>query len=126
MSSQATLRHYPAAPPKRALIGRNVMVHRMRTSIRLEQPMWDALAEIMRRENMTLQDICSYIKDHQPRQLSFTGAVRIFILEYFRHASTEEGHKDAGHGCGKLRLVVAGTPPSEPNSNGEVGVAVSG
>lgn len=53
--------------------------------------MWDALSEICAREQRSLHDICSQI-DRERRQSGLTAGVRVFILNYFREAATEEGH----------------------------------
>jgi predicted DNA-binding ribbon-helix-helix protein len=53
--------------------------------------MWDALNEICARERRSLHDVCTGI-DRQRRQSGLTAAVRVFILNYFREAATEEGH----------------------------------
>ena len=89
-------------PPRAArgistLINRNVFIGRHRTSIRLEPAMWDALAEICRREEMTLHEVCSLI-DSRRQASSLTAAIRVFTLTYFRAAATEEGHASTGHG----------------------------
>lgn len=59
--------------------------------------MWDALAEICRREEMTVHDLCELI-DERRRASSLTAAIRVFIVTYFRAAATEEGHASTGHG----------------------------
>ena len=73
------------------LISRNITLADRRTSIRLEPEMWDALNEICAREGRSLHDICSQI-DRERSQSGLTAAVRVFILNYFREAATEEGH----------------------------------
>ncbi len=59
--------------------------------------MWDALAEICRREEITVHDLCELI-DERRRASSLTAAIRAFIVTYFRAAATEEGHASTGHG----------------------------
>jgi predicted DNA-binding ribbon-helix-helix protein len=83
--------------PSSRLINRNVVAERGRTSMRLEPELWDALAEICRRER---QDISRLV-----RQIEATGhsggrtsAVRVFVLQYFREAASEAGHAAASHG----------------------------
>jgi predicted DNA-binding ribbon-helix-helix protein len=56
--------------------------------------MWDALTEICAREGRSLHDICSQI-DRERQQSWLTAGVRVFILNYFREAATEEGHAQA-------------------------------
>jgi predicted DNA-binding ribbon-helix-helix protein len=79
------------------LVNRNVFVGARRTSLRLEPAMWDALAEICQREDMTLHQLCALI-DERRRASSLTAAIRVFIVNYFRSAATEEGHAGTGHG----------------------------
>lgn len=79
------------------LVNRNVFVGARRTSLRLEPAMWDALAEICRREDLTMHQLCALI-DERRRASSLTAAIRVFIVNYFRSAATEEGHASTGHG----------------------------
>jgi predicted DNA-binding ribbon-helix-helix protein len=60
--------------------------------------MWDSMAEICRREFCTPDDVCSYVAERKPRHDSLTSSLRVFILDYFRNSSTEDGHFRAGHG----------------------------
>ena len=76
---------------------RNITVSGRRTSIRLEPEMWDGVTEICQREGRTIHEICSMAEKYR-RDSSFTAHLRVFIMNYFRVAATEEGHADAGHG----------------------------
>ena len=60
--------------------------------------MWDALEEICRREEMNQHELCERI-DERRRASSLTAAIRVFIVNYFRAAATEEGHASIGHGA---------------------------
>jgi predicted DNA-binding ribbon-helix-helix protein len=80
------------------LVNRNVQVGPRRTSLRLEPAMWDALEEICRREEITQHELCRMI-DERRRASSLTAAIRVFIVNYFRAAATEEGHASIGHGA---------------------------
>lgn len=84
--------------PKTTLVSRNITVMGRRTSVRLEPQMWTALREIAKREQCTIHDICSLISVRKNEKTSLTAAIRVFIMLYFRAATTEEGHKKAGHG----------------------------
>ena len=95
---QARLDKGPAAPGVSTLINRNVTVGGRRTSLRLEPAMWDALEEICRREEMSQHELCAMI-DERRRASSLTAAIRVFIVNYFRAAATEEGHASIGHGA---------------------------
>lgn len=79
------------------LVNRNVFIHGKRTSLRLEPAMWDALAEISKREGKSLHEVCSSVASRR-RSSSLTAAIRVFIMTYFRAAATEEGHANIGHG----------------------------
>lgn len=85
--------------PSCALVSRNVVIHRRRTSIRLEADMWVALFDICAREKMSIGDICGCVMQCKSARISLTAAMRVFIMGYFRMAATEEGHKNAGHGA---------------------------
>ncbi|WP_343565415.1 ribbon-helix-helix domain-containing protein [Kiloniella sp. b19] len=65
---------------------RNVMASGRRTSVRLEPVMWDSLEEISRRERVSMPDIFTLI-DQRRGGSPFTGAIRLFVLTYFRVAA---------------------------------------
>ncbi|CAO3453795.1 hypothetical protein [Azospirillum argentinense] len=68
---------------------RNVCVAGKRTSMRLESAFWDALAEIARREKVTVSALCTRLADELD-SLSAGGlssAVRVYVMEYFRAAT---------------------------------------
>ncbi len=85
-------------PGASTLVNRNVTIGRRRTSLRLEPAMWDALEEIWRREEMSQHELCAMI-DGRRHASSLTAAIRVFIVNYFRAAATEEGHASTGHGA---------------------------
>ncbi len=82
------------------LISRNVTVAGHRTSVRLEPAMWEAFAEIVRREKVKLHVLCTRVARAKEEDTSLTAAIRVYIMNYFRAAATEEGHTKAGHGIG--------------------------
>lgn len=84
--------------PKTTLVSRNVTVKKRRTSIRLEPEMWAALREISSRERCSIHDICTLVSVRKKDNTSLTAAIRVFIMLYFRAATTDEGHRRAGHG----------------------------
>lgn len=79
------------------LLSRNVTIDGRRTSLRLEEDMWAALGEVCERESASLHAVCTEI-DKRRDGASRTSAVRSFLVGYFRHAATESGHGQAGHG----------------------------
>lgn len=100
-----------AKPGDTTLVVRNIDITdgkggTVRTSMRLEPYVWDALNEIARRERRTPSQICDIIAHTKPPEAMLTGAVRLFILNYFLHAATEVGHRDAGH-CGSDDAVFS-------------------
>lgn len=79
------------------LQSRNVTVDGHRTSLRLEQDVWEALEEICEREDMSVHEVCTLIEQRRTGS-SRTAAVRAFILGYYREAASDTGHVRAGHG----------------------------
>ncbi len=88
----------PVVVAASTLVNRNVTIGGRRTSLRLEPALWDALEELCQREKMTVHELCGMI-DGCRHASSFTAAVRVFIVGYFRAAATEEGHASIGHGA---------------------------
>jgi len=80
------------------LVSRNITVLGKRTSVRLEPEMWKELKGIAKREQCTIHDLCTLISLRKNAKTSLTAAIRVFLMLYFRAASTEDGHARAGHG----------------------------
>jgi len=79
------------------LVNRNINAGGGRTSMRLEPEMWDALREICAREGMVLRDLILQV-ERTAAEGCRTSAVRVHVLQYFRAAATDDGHRSAGHG----------------------------
>lgn len=94
-----------------SLVSRNVTVAGHRSSMRLKPEMWDALAEICRRERLARHDICTAIEAWRGAA-SLTAALRVFVMDYFRSAATEDGHLRSGHGQGFAASLTACRPSS--------------
>lgn len=81
----------PAAPQKAKLGGlllsKNVRIRGRRTSVRLEPEMWDALQEVAGLEDCSIHDLCTAVEELRDPEASFTGALRVFLMEYFRNAA---------------------------------------
>jgi|GEM_PF-620576 len=86
------------ATTKSSLVLKNITVLGRRTSIRLEPEMWKAIKQISSRESCSIHDLCSLISLRKNPQSSLTAAIRVFLMLYFRSATTEAGHANAGHG----------------------------
>jgi predicted DNA-binding ribbon-helix-helix protein len=94
------------------LKSQNITIGGHRTSMRLEPSMWEALYDIAQREELSINELCSMIKERleeqkrlkgisdNDKEVTLTSAVRVFIAAYYRRASTEDGHNRAGHGGG--------------------------
>jgi len=81
-----------------SLISKNITVRGHRTSIRLEPEMWNAIKDIALREGTSIHSICSLISIRKAADTSLTAAIRVFLMLYYRAATTQEGHLRAGHG----------------------------
>jgi predicted DNA-binding ribbon-helix-helix protein len=114
LPSSPALNPSPAKPPsaRSTLISRNVTIAGHRTSIRLEPEMWSGLTEICRREGGSLHEICTAVSLRKEENTSLTAAIRVFVMTYYRSASTEDGHSRAGHGFGVAGLNPDGTRPA--------------
>ena len=75
------------------LVRKNITLGEHRTSLRLEREFWNALDDLCRRENITVQAVCSAIEAHRT-SASRTSAVRSFIMAYFRNAAHPDGDMD--------------------------------
>ncbi len=81
-----------------SLVSRNITILGRRTSIRLEPEMWVALNDIANREACSVHDICALVYVRKSMVTSLTAAIRVFLMLYYRAATTEAGHDVAGHG----------------------------
>ena len=68
------------------LVSRNVTVNGHRTSLRLEQDVWDALEEVCGREGLSLHEVCTHIENRRSGS-SRTAAVRAsyWVISAKRH-----------------------------------------
>ena len=83
---------------KSSLVSRNITVLGRRTSVRLEPEMWREMKAISEREECSIHDLCSLVYLNKNKNTSLTAAIRVFIMLYYRAASSPEGHKKADHG----------------------------
>lgn len=95
---------------KSTLVSRNITVLGKRTSVRLEPEMWRALKDITARESCSIHDLCSLIALRKNPQTSLTAAIRVFLMLYYKAATTQDGHDKAGHGNFKNMKMRAGMP----------------
>jgi predicted DNA-binding ribbon-helix-helix protein len=68
----------------------NVVVAGRRTSVRLEDVMWEALQDIARRREVTVHDLVTEI-DRRRTESSLTAAIRVYIVNFYRAAAVVDG-----------------------------------
>jgi predicted DNA-binding ribbon-helix-helix protein len=64
-------------------VRRNVNISGRRTSVSLEAAVWDALADICKRERVSQVELFSRV-DNGRLDASLASALRVFVLTYFR------------------------------------------
>ena len=112
--------HNSASPDgNTSLISKNITVNGHRTSIRLEPEMWQALGEVSVRERCTIHDICSLVSLKKKELSSLTASIRVFLMLYYKSATTEEGHMRAGHGDFEAMRSRALSPKSKEEQSEE-------
>ena len=62
---------------------KTIMIGSRRTSISLEDRVWDGLVDICRREELSIDDLCTRVND-QKLTSSLSSSLRVFQLTYFR------------------------------------------
>ncbi|MDB0014347.1 ribbon-helix-helix domain-containing protein [Alphaproteobacteria bacterium] len=67
---------------------RNIQLANVRTSIVLETAIWDAVGEILLRENLDLNGFCQMI-DKRRRRFNLTSAIRVVVVIYYRTLAQE-------------------------------------
>jgi predicted DNA-binding ribbon-helix-helix protein len=100
----------PATSHQSGLVSHTIYIGKHRTCIRLDHVSWTAVHEVALRERITRSQLFTRILSLKPKDLSFTVAVRQYLVQYFRAAATEDGHAEAGHGEIILRLPLDDAP----------------
>jgi len=67
----------------RVKVKQNIQLVNVRTSIVLEAAIWDAIGEILDRENLDLNSFCQMV-DKRRRGYNLTSAIRVVVVIYFR------------------------------------------
>lgn len=107
------------------LISRNITILGKRTSARLEPQMWRELEAVALREGCSIHELSSLLYLRKTPDTSFTAALRVFLMLYYRVAATEEGHAKAGHGDFQKMLARGRISPdslSQARCNGLLGM----
>ena len=74
---------------------RNITLGQRRTSVSLEEQIWDGINDICRREAVSIDELCRAVEMRRVES-SMSSALRIFLLTYFRHVV--EGFEDGANG----------------------------
>ena len=75
---------------------RFIYVHGIRHELLLEKLFWLCVEDVCRREKMTVHEFCSSVAPANSDGVE--AAIRVRVLDYFYAATTEDGHRAAGHG----------------------------
>ncbi|MCW2248900.1 putative DNA-binding ribbon-helix-helix protein [Azospirillum fermentarium] len=67
------------------VISRTVRCGSRRLRVTLETAVWEGLADIARRERMTVEELCAEV-DGRRGSASLAGALRVLVLHYFKAA----------------------------------------
>lgn len=62
---------------------KNIVIGSRRTSISLERRVWDGLVEVCRREERSIDELCTLVNDRRVVS-SMSSSLRVFLLTYFR------------------------------------------
>lgn len=77
------------------MVIKNIRVHDRRTSVRIEEQLWDSLQDVCSRENLSVDQIATLISDHKTHSTSLVGAMRTFLITYFQLAAEGASPKAA-------------------------------
>ena len=87
---------------KSPVIKRSIVVAGHKTSVSLEDAFWQALKEIAEDRNVTLSDLVSSI-DTDRREGNLSSAIRLFVLDHFRHHAASNAASAVTHDIAGLR-----------------------
>lgn len=77
-------------------IRKNIVIEDRRTSVSLEEQVWDGLIDICRREEISIDELCTLVARRRIGS-SMSSSLRVFLLAYFRIvAQTVERQLTAG------------------------------
>ena len=62
---------------------KNIMIGPRRTSVSLEDRVWDVLVDICRREELSIDELCTRVNERRLAS-SLSSSLRVFQLTYFR------------------------------------------
>lgn len=65
---------------------KNLTLGSWRTSVSLEEQVWDGLVDVCRREEISLDELCAAVEKRRVNS-SRSSALRVFVMTYFRHSA---------------------------------------
>jgi predicted DNA-binding ribbon-helix-helix protein len=68
----------------------SIAVSGRRTTIRLEDEMWESLKAIAQLEGCTISDLCTSINAQIKHSENLSSAIRVFVMKYYRDKATAE------------------------------------
>jgi predicted DNA-binding ribbon-helix-helix protein len=83
----------------------------------LDPAIWGALEEICQPENLTRHQLCGKIYKFS-YATGWTAAIRVFIVNYFRAAATEDGRANICHGALCKKEARVGHASCSGNTHG--------
>ena len=90
---------------------RNIQLTNIRTSVVLETAIWDAVGEILLRENLGLNRFCQMV-DKRRREFNLTSAIRAVVVIYYRTLAHEQQQfSDATPSSNQLTAPDPKLPP---------------
>ncbi len=91
---------------KSPVVKRSIVIAGHKTSVSLEDAFWKGLKEIAIGRDMTLSELVATIDtDRQHGNLS--SAIRLFVLDFYRHHASRENEKDEKEDRDGPHAVVA-------------------
>lgn len=78
---------------------RNVTIGTRRTSVSLEDHVWDGLTDVCRREGLGIDALCTAVDRHRSRS-TMSSALRVFLLLYYRRLAVGLEERAPGHDGG--------------------------
>ena len=89
---------------KSPVIKRSIVIAGHKTSVSLEDAFWKGLKDIAGNRDMTLSELVATI-DSDRRHGNLSSAIRLFVLDHYRHSHVEEKG-----GLAPARELIASRP----------------
>jgi len=97
---------------------RSIGISGRRTTVRLEDEMWEALKHVAEHEGCSVNALASRIYCQKKSDDNFSSAIRVFLMRYYRDAARKAGHAKAGSAGIRLRASRRGKRPPGRRSCG--------